>query len=350
MSETLQRAESLQPLHELANGLVQEMGEQPEQRLEWLMQQTGESFGNSLLHLNSTVRGLNHEAHDFDGDGVQAGMVAGSIPPDQEDKITLLGELMDSTKQHIARQMENGEDPQTIMTEIAVAIPTVVNKLHLFADGNGRTSRMLRMVLRDGDQITPEKVDTLVNKKSIEKYDTTPGGPIETSIMRYMRAKNGAGELSVTDDVVDEDTFADEVHEDIQRAFPNIDPITIKAYSDPANFNETVRLIGKSEGITGSVSLKELFGKVSEDPSELAKFKETYRAVRKQRVELLINGLLGEETIPLSGRDKDGDIKGWFNSQRQRLGLTPIDPDKIQTIQDFQMAYTETFSPQRTAA
>jgi len=60
------------------------------------------------------------------------------------------------------------------MTELAVAIPTVVNKLHLFADGNGRTSRTLRMVLRDGDQITPEKVDALVNKTGYEKYDTTP--------------------------------------------------------------------------------------------------------------------------------------------------------------------------------
>ena len=44
MSEQVKRTESLQPLHEIASGLVQEMGEQPQERLDWLMQQTGDSF------------------------------------------------------------------------------------------------------------------------------------------------------------------------------------------------------------------------------------------------------------------------------------------------------------------
>jgi len=349
MSEQLQRTESLQPLHEVANSLVQEMGEQPQERLDWLMQQTGESFGNVLLNVNSTVRGLSSQEHDFDGEGVQAGTIGGSIPPDQEDKITLLGELVTTAQQHIAAQTENGEDPQIIMSELAVAIPTCVNKLHLFADGNGRTSRMLRMVLRDGDQITPEKVDALVNKNGIEKYDTTPGSPIENSVLRFMRDINGASEIAVNDDVVDEDTFADEVHEDILRKFPEINPSVIKAYSDSANFSETVRLLGKGSGAE-AVSLTELFGKITENPDELAKFTATYRGVRKQRVELLIGGLTGEVPIPLSVSDKEREVNNRINGPRKRVDLPPIDPAHIDTIQDFQIAYCETSSPQRTAA
>lgn len=258
--------------------------------------------------------------------------------------------LISNAQQHIGAQTEKGEDPQTIVSELAVALPTVINKLHLFADGNGRTSRIMRMVLRDGDQITPDKVEVLVHKKGIEKYDTTPSGPVERSIMNYMRTNNGAGELKVTDDVVDEDTFADEVNEDILRAFLTIDPIVVKAYSDSANFSETVRLLGKDAGATQNVSLLELFGKVSEEPNELAKFTVTYRAVRKQRAELLITGLLGTETIPLTTRDKDRDASQWFNTLRQRTGLAAIELSKINTVQDFQMAYTETFSPQRMSA
>jgi hypothetical protein len=349
MSEQLQRAESLQPLHEVANGLVQEMGEQPQQRLDWLMQQTGESFGNVLLNVNSTARGLSPEEHDFDGKGVQAGTIGGSIPPDQEDKITLLGELMTATQQHITAETEKGEDPQTIMSELAVAIPTVVNKLHLFADGNGRTSRMLRMVMRDGDQITPEKVEALVHKNGIEKYDTTPGQPIETSVLRHMRNINGTSEVTVVDDVVDEDTFADEVHEDILAKFPHISPSVVKAYSDSANFSETVRLMGKDTG-SETVSLAELFNKIANNPDELANFTATYRGVRKQRVEVLIGGLTGEAPVPLSVQDKDREVKNWVNGPRERLGLALIDPSHINTVQDFQMAYCETFAPQRTAA
>jgi hypothetical protein len=98
MSEQLQRKESIQPLHEVATGLAQEIGEQPQQRLDWLMQQTGESFGDTLLRVNSTARGISSEEHSFDGEGVQAGTIGGSIPPDQKDKITLLGELVSATQ------------------------------------------------------------------------------------------------------------------------------------------------------------------------------------------------------------------------------------------------------------
>lgn len=349
MSEKIQRTESLKPLHETAIGLVQEMGELPQQRLDWLMQQTGESFGNVLLRVNSTARGLSPEDHNFDGEGVQAGTIGGSIPPDQVDKMTLLSELVATAQQHIATQTDKGEDAQTIISELAVAIPTVVNKLHLFADGNGRTSRMLRMVMRDGDQITPEKIEALVHKNGYEKYDTTPGSPLETSVLRRMRKVNGASEVAVTDDVVDEDTFEDEVHEDILRKFPDISPSVVRAYSDTANFNETVRLMGKDKG-ADKVSLAELFGQIADNPEELARFTATYRGVRKQRVEVLIGGLTGEQPVPLSVHDKDKDVSTWINGPRSRMELPPIDSAHISTIQDFQMAYCETFAPQRTAA
>ena len=349
MSEQLQRTESLQPLHGVANGLVQEIGEQPQQRLDWLMQQTGESFGNVLLQVNSTARGIDKEEHVFDGEGVQAGTIDGSIPPDQEDKIILLNELVSTTQQRILERSENGEDPQSIVSELAVAIPTVINKLHLFADGNGRTSRVLRMVLRDGDQITPEKVEALVHKKSYEKYDTTPATAVETSVLRFMRSVNGASEVAVTDDVVDEDTFADEVHEDIIRKLPNIGPSVVKAYSDRSNFSETIRLLGKERGMD-SISLSELFGQITDNPEELAKFTATYRGVRKQRVELLIGGLTGEIPIPLSVPNKEKDISNWINDPRTDMGLAPIDPALIDSVQAFQIAYCETFAPQRIAA
>ncbi len=347
--EQPQRTESLQPFHEIASDLAHEMGEQPQQRLDWLMRQTGESLGNLMLRVNSTVLGLNPEEHRFDGENVRAGGIGGSIPPDQEDKIMLLGELVSVTQQHIRARSERGEDPQTIMSELAVAIPTVINKLHLFADGNGRTSRMLRMVLRDGDQLTHEKTEALVHKKGYEKYDTTPAGPIEMSVESYMRSVNGASGIVVIDDVVDENTFViDQIYEVIEQKFPDISPKIINPYLDTANFSETVRLMGKYKG-ADTVRLSELFSQITKNPGELAKFTAVYRGVRKQRVELLIGGLTGEVPVPLSVEDKEKSINDWFNGPRTRMALPPIDLASINTIQDFQMAYCETFAPQRTA-
>lgn len=354
MSEKLQRNQSLEPLHEIATNLVHEMGgEQPEQRINWLMNQNGETFGSLLLDVNGTARGLAPDEHRFDGKGVQAGTVGGSIPPDQEDKFTLLDELVQHSQAHAQKRLEEGADAQTVMTEIAVAIPTVVNKLHLFADGNGRTSRILRMVLRDGDQITSDKVDALINKIGYERYDTTPASPVERAIMRAMLRENGTESISVADDVIDdnfmEDIFADDGLDKLfEERIPGIDVRIVKAYRDSFNFDETIRLIAKEKELGEKVSLKSVL-EATTDPEELNKFVDTYRGVRKQRAELLIQGMLNEKEIPVP-EDEDGrNVDVWVNNARRRNGLSVIEPSAIRTIQDFQMAYEETFSPQRDA-
>ena len=351
MSDQLHHTESLQPQHELVNSLVQEMGEQPQQRLDWLMQQTGESFGNILIQLNSAARELDKQEHTFDGEGVVAGSVGGSVPPDQEDKIILIDEIISATQQRISAGLKKGEDPQAIVNELAVAIPTIVNKLHLFADGNGRTSRILRMLLRDGDQITPEKVEAAVQKKGKEKYDTTPMPAVETSVLRYMRSINGPSEINISRDLVDREGI--EWHEEnelIRKKFPNISPSVLKAYEeDPVNFMDAVDLLAIEKGVD-SVSLSDLFAQIVDSPEELAKFTAAYRSVRKQKVELLIGALMSEVAIPLNVPDKEIAIHIYINQARKSQGLAPIDPALIDTAQKFQYEYCEAFSPKRTVA
>ena len=349
MSEQLHHTESLQPQHELVNSLVQEMGEQPQQRLDWLMQQTGESFGNILIQLNSAARELDKQEHTFDGEGVVAGSVGGSVPPDQEDKIILIDELIYATQQRISAGLKKGEDPQAIVNELAVAIPTIVNKLHLFADGNGRTSRILRMLLRDGDQITPEKVEAAVQKKGKEKYDTTPAPPVETSVLRYMRSINGPSEINISRDLVDGEYLWHEEIDEIRKKFPNISPSVLRAYGDGDNFMDAVDLLAIEKGVD-SVSLSDLFAQIADSPEELAKFTAAYRSVRKQKVELLIGALMSEVAIPLNVPDKEIAIHKYINQARKSQGLAPIDPALIDTAQKFQYEYCEAFSPKRTVA
>jgi hypothetical protein len=210
------------------------------------------------------------------------------------------------------------------------------------------------MVLRDGDQITPEKVDALVNKTGYEKYDTTPAGPVERAIMPAMRKENGTEGYSVADDVIDDDFMEDIFADDglgklFEEQIPGIDISIVKAYRDSFNFGETVRLIAKSKELGEKVSLKSVL-EATADPEELRNFTEVYRCVRKQRAELLIQGMLNEREIPIP-QDEDGrDVNTWINNARKRNGLSVIDPTTIRTVQDFQMAYEETFSPQRAAA
>lgn len=346
MSENQRRTESLPPLQEAIQGLANEMGALPSDRLNWLMQQDGVSFGGTLQEINSSTRSLNPQEHTFDGKYVVAGTIGGSFPPEQEDKVILLDTLITAAQQHIERQRQDNVDPQTILNEIAVSIPTVVNKLHLFADGNGRTSRLLRMVLRDADLVTPTKTEAAVRSDGFDRYDATPVGPIETSIRHRMRQVNQTTEITILDDLVDPFALADEHSDEILSAYPDIDRSLIRAYHDSPNFNEAVRLLAKVEG-ERSISLDELFGRIAHNPQDLEAFTNAYRDVRRQEVELLIQGLMGGSPIPLIISDRISATNTHINNPRKRQGLAPIDPKNLNTIQDFQMAYCETFSPDR---
>jgi hypothetical protein len=351
MSETQERIQSYQPMHELASDLASEMGETADKRAVWLLGQDQASFSNILIQVDATARGLSAEQHDFDGYGVQAGTIGGSIPPDQEDKEVILGELLEGSQQLARGRLEQGEDAQTIMHEVALAVPVVINKLHLFGDGNGRTSRLMRMVLRDGDQLTPEKTELLISKDGVEKYDTTPAFPVERAIPPAIRRENGTDTIGLMEDVFSEDdntTFVEDELKALQDHYPKLDKEIVKAYEDSFNFSESMRLLAKNDGAEGEVSLKKLLDGISENPEAQERFLQAYRGVRRQRVELLMEGLLGTKDIPLVEANKAQELKRWTGYARKQKGLPEIDPDSVRTIQDFQMAYLEAFSPDRT--
>lgn len=349
--EEEQRNQSLGPLYDLASSLVERVGRSAEERVDWLMAQTSESFGQLLTDINATARGISPEGHTFDGGGIHAGAVEGSFPPDQEDKLVLLDELVQKSQAHAQWRLGEGASAQTILTELAMAMPTVINKLHLFNQGNGRTSRMLRMILRDADQLTPDKIDALVNKKGYGRYDTIPGLPVERAVMRAVLADNGTAEgYSVQDDVAHEDYMEDVYGDDDLPIAPERlagidDRITDGYAKDSFNFYETIRLMAKGRGLSGQISLGAMLEQ-TKTPGGLDAFLQTYKGVRKQRAELLMAGLIGTREIPLVD-NVERTVQRWVNRGRQRLGLSLVDPNQIKTVRQLQLAYMETFSPQR---
>lgn len=353
--ETLQRSQSLEPLYSLTTSLAETVGVSAEERINWLIVQTGESFGRLLTDVNATVRDLLPEEHSFDGDGIKAGEIRRSIPPDQEDKVGLLDELVRQSQAHAQWRLGEGADAQTVMSELAMAMPTVVNKLHLFDEGNGRTSRILRMVLRDADQLMPDKVDVLVHKKGLQTYDTSPIDPVEMAVMQTMRTDNHTAEgYAIQNDVDNGEAMPDEMfgNDDLELVLkdrlPGVDSRVIKAYRDSFNFMETIRLMAKEEGMGGQISLKSMIEQTTTREG-LESFLQTYRGVRKQRAELLMSGLIGTRELPLPG-DNDREVYLWANYARKPMGLSLVDPSQIHYARQLQMAYMETFSPQRAEA
>lgn len=342
-----------QPLVEAyVTDVAAEMGETPVERLEWFMNQNQESFGTLLITLNATARGIDPQAHSFDGEGVKAGTVGASVPPDQEDKVTLMSDLLSSSQNFARERVEEGDDPEEVLLELAMAVPTMVNKLHMFGDGNGRTSRLTRLLLRDGNAVTPDKLDNAIHKTvAEEKYDTTPTPPIENAVKQQMRVDNDTVHLRVTERLLGDDNLIDGHYDSIHEAFPDMDGRVINAYWDTFNFWQTASSVARKHGHPPDqpLELTDVL-RAATDEAGVVEFLEAYRTVRYQRVQVLMEGLLGNREVPMKSHDLPDAVDRYVNRMRASKGQSPVACDAIRTIKDFQMAYEEAFSPDHQMA
>src|SRR5512144_2347937 len=100
--------------------------------------------------------------------------------------------------------LDAGSSYQGILDQAAVSLPILVNKLHLFADGNGRTSRLLRMMIRDGIDKLDERLNSAVVIKDINRYATTPIRPIDQAISRKLTQQHQTQSFYVDHDLNDD--------------------------------------------------------------------------------------------------------------------------------------------------
>lgn len=102
-------------------------------------------FIGILNGVNGILRGKEKMDWSMDGDGVEiSGALQPSeyIPPRQEDKESILGELVVTAKQ-MSREGRSLED-------IALLLGITINATHAYADGNGRTSRFVYFLTKEG--------------------------------------------------------------------------------------------------------------------------------------------------------------------------------------------------------
>jgi hypothetical protein len=112
---------------------------------------TFEEFQDFLIRINGIARSIPISDRGFDGDGVGLdGFIDQVIVPKQDDKVNLLRDAF------VARaHLKHPEDD-------AYMLPAVLTAVHPFADGNGRTSRVLNLLL--SEHSTPEKFYELLEK------------------------------------------------------------------------------------------------------------------------------------------------------------------------------------------
>jgi len=92
-------------------------------------------FENFLVRLNGIARDIPIKKRSADGDGVRlSGLFDAALVPDHKDKIEIL--------KHAYDNLEKVEKD-----DLKYLLPAVINAVHLFKDGNGRTSRIIYQLL-----------------------------------------------------------------------------------------------------------------------------------------------------------------------------------------------------------
>jgi hypothetical protein len=103
---------------------------------------TFEQFKSFLIRINGIARGISINERGFDGSTVGlSGGILGEIvlPPKNDDKEDLLKLAFESAK-------------DLTPEDNSYMLPAIINELHLFSDGNGRTSRTLHLLMTSSNK------------------------------------------------------------------------------------------------------------------------------------------------------------------------------------------------------
>ncbi|MEK7068805.1 MAG: Fic family protein [Patescibacteria group bacterium] len=116
---------------------------------DWLSQLSAEDFQNYLVRLNGLIRQIKIKNRRIDGEGVaisNALMEIRYLPPRSEYKDELMRHLFESSKKLSKK-------------DVGLLLYLSLQAIHPFADGNGRTGRLLYFLLESGETKTPLNKD-----------------------------------------------------------------------------------------------------------------------------------------------------------------------------------------------
>jgi hypothetical protein len=150
-----------------------------------------ETFKSFLIRLNGIARDIPIKQRKFDGKNVEisGGFLGETIlPPREEDKEEILEFAFDSAK-------------DLSLEDDAYMIPAVVNALHMFNDGNGRTGRIINLLLscKDKEEFNTKLAKALSADGRFDSPDINPG-LIEDEIEKHLLQRDYNWEFGIDEE------------------------------------------------------------------------------------------------------------------------------------------------------
>ena len=258
--------------------------EDQEAKNEFIKNITPEEFRKLLVRINGMIRGIPATQRTIDGT-TNIRVIDPKTetftysPPFQEDKEELLDQALAALKR------------MGVSQDSAAMLGTAVNAIHPFKDGNGRTSRFLYMTVAS-------------SKENLKARDTCPD-VLQHLAERYVAEKmHGLPEripFRWVNDLVPEVKSNDDGEEALRKTFYN------SFLFDPEVATSALEIFCKEEGTDFELALLDEKGVFSmkyflqaTKPKMLKRIIDIYRELKKEYVQVIIDGFENPSKYPMS--------------------------------------------------
>ncbi len=269
-----------------------------------------EEFMGLIVRLNGIIRDIPIHERSIDGERVQVeGWIDSYIPPRQSDKEGLLKKAYESSS-HV-----DDED-------VKYLIPAVINAVHLFLDGNGRTARLLHQILKKHDSKNNFLDDI---KKAMDKdgrYETFNINPglIAARINDILLARHGwtsdhnrlgvfrSGLLTLELDKMDKEKPKYPLIKELVTASKQDAFYVVTAIHEISSPEQAQQIVSKK--YRDGISLEKMEEVLSEE--ELKEILERFWELKKEYVDILIDIFVKPDEYKTTNDEKEIRVKDLF--------------------------------------
>lgn len=287
----LRSAKSIESLH---GEKIEDIFSTEESKRGFIDSLQNNEFTDLLNGLNGILRGKDKDDWNMDGEGVgleSALLGTVYISPGQEDKLELLAEILASAKEmnHEKRDLK----------DIALLVSSSLNAIHPYSDANGRTSRLIYILLAESfSRKNQEELQQVLGEYGRDKLDIDPG-LIQWAIENLIDREIGIKDTKINTDKItnlfgwknklqfneeisekDKNLFGELLNKDRHYLFLSVFKYLQNNKDDKG---KCLRRFPERSAIPVDLLSKNL------DQAGLSKILENYRELKKEYVEKLID-------------------------------------------------------------